>query len=97
MAVKPDVIFFGESIHNSIKNRLSVSPPSHSVLMLIFPLSRFGDAEECDRLLVDGTTLATYLVFQIVKHTLELKKPVFVLNTGPTWADELLGSRRWMG
>ena len=47
--------------------------------------------EECDRLLVIGTTLATYSAFRIVKHALELKKPVFILNTGPTRADELSG------
>lgn len=61
--------------------------------LLIFPhlLSRFRDVEDCDRLLVVGTTLATYSAFRIVKHALELKKPVFVLNTGPTRADDLLG------
>lgn len=47
--------------------------------------------EDCDRLLVIGTTLATYSAFRIVKHALELKKPVFVLNTGPTRVDELPG------
>ena len=38
-----------------------------------------------------GTTLATYSAFRTVKHALELKKPVFVLNTGPTRADDLPG------
>lgn len=56
-----------------------------------YHLSRFRDVEDCDRLLVIGTTLATYSAFRIVKHALELKKPVFVLNTGPTRADELPG------
>jgi len=55
------------------------------------PSSRFRDVEECDRLLVIGTTLATYSAFRIVKHALELKKPVFILNTGPTRADGLPG------
>lgn len=53
--------------------------------------NRFRDIEDCDRLLVIGTTLATYSAFRTVKHALELKKPVFVLNTGPTRADELPG------
>jgi len=55
------------------------------------PPSRFRDVEECDRLFVIGTTLATYSAFRIVKHALELKKPVFILNTGPTRADGLPG------
>ena len=50
--------------------------------------------EDCDRLLVVGTTLATYSAFRIVKHALELKKPVFILNTGPTRADELPGTEK---
>ena len=38
-----------------------------------------------------GTTLATYSAFRMVKHALQLKKPVFILNMGPTRADELPG------
>lgn len=51
----------------------------------------FRDVEECDRLLVIGTTLATYSAFRIVKRALELKKPIFILNTGQTRADGLAG------
>ena len=84
-------MFFGKSIHDSIKDRSWVSFSSHSVRLLIFPhlISRYINVEECDRLLVICTTLATYLAFRIVKHALELKKPVFILNTGPTRTDEL--------
>jgi len=91
--LKPDVVFFGESIHDSMKNRSWVTSPSHPVRFLTFPRppSRWKDVEECDRLLVIGTTLATYSAFRIVKHALELKKPVFILNTGPTRADQLPG------
>ena len=91
--LKPDLVFFGELIHDSIKDRSWVSFSSHSVRLLIFPhpISRYKNVEECDRLLVIGTTLATYSAFRIVKHALELKKPVFILNTGPMWADELPG------
>ena len=53
--------------------------------------NRFRDIEDCDRLLVVGTTLATYSAFRIVKHALELKKPVLILNAGPTRANELPG------
>ena len=38
-----------------------------------------------------GTTLATYSAFRIVKRALELQKPVFILNAGPTRADGLPG------
>lgn len=61
------------------------------LLTLPDPVSRFRDVEECDRLLVIGTTLATYSAFRIVKRALELKKAVFVLNAGPTRADGLPG------
>ena len=91
--MKPDVVFFGESIRSPVKDRSWVSSTPHSACVLTFSLSlyRFRDVEECDRLLVIGTTLATYSAFRIVKHALELKKPVFILNTGPTRADELPG------
>jgi hypothetical protein len=38
-----------------------------------------------------GTTLATYSAFRLVKHALELNKPVLMLNLGPTRADGLEG------
>ena len=63
----------------------------HSASADLNSINRFRNVEDCDRLLVIGTTLATYSAFRIVKHALELKKPVFVLNTGPTRADELPG------
>ena len=86
-------MFFGKSIHDSIKDRSWVSFSSHSVRLLIFPhpISRYSDVKECGRLLVICTTLATYSTFRLVKHALESKKPVFILNTGPTRADELSG------
>jgi len=65
--------------------------PCAYLLIFPHPISRYKNVEECDRLLVIGTTLATYSAFRIVKHALELKKPVFILNTGPTRADELSG------
>ncbi|RDB23335.1 NAD-dependent protein deacylase SIR4 [Hypsizygus marmoreus] len=66
---KPEVIFFGESIPQHIKER------------------SFRDVEASDRLLVIGTTLATYSAFRLLKHALELKKPVMMLNVGPSRAD----------
>jgi len=51
----------------------------------------FEDVEQCDRLFVIGTTLATYSAFRIVRHALELKKPVMLLNVGPTRADGMPG------
>ncbi|KIM90381.1 hypothetical protein PILCRDRAFT_812116 [Piloderma croceum F 1598] len=43
--------------------------------------------EKCDRLFIIGTTLATYSAFRLVKHALELNKPVLLLNVGPSRAD----------
>jgi len=55
------------------------------------PDRTFDDVERCDRLIVIGTTLATYSAFRIVRHALELKKPVLLLNVGPTRADGIPG------
>ncbi|KAF9477605.1 DHS-like NAD/FAD-binding domain-containing protein [Pholiota conissans] len=66
---KPQVIFFGESIPQSVKEK------------------SFQDVEKCDRLLLMGTTLATYSAFRLLKHAVEQKKPVMLLNVGPTRAD----------
>ncbi|KAI8996617.1 DHS-like NAD/FAD-binding domain-containing protein [Trametes punicea] len=44
-----------------------------------------------DRLLVIGTTLATFSAFRLVKYAIEQRKPVLVLNVGPTRAHELAG------
>ncbi|KAJ2918682.1 hypothetical protein MD484_g1763, partial [Candolleomyces efflorescens] len=68
---KPEVVFFGESIKQEVKQR------------------SYEDIESSDQLLVVGTTLATYSAFRLVKHALELKKPVILLNLGPTRADLL--------
>jgi len=43
--------------------------------------------EKCDRLFIVGTTLATYSAFRLLKHALELNKPVMILNVGPSRAD----------
>ncbi|KAF9045687.1 DHS-like NAD/FAD-binding domain-containing protein [Hymenopellis radicata] len=51
----------------------------------------FKDVENGDRLLLMGTTLATYSAYRLVKHALELKKPVLMINVGPTRADGLPG------
>ncbi|KAF5373237.1 hypothetical protein D9615_007413 [Tricholomella constricta] len=47
----------------------------------------FQDVESSDKLLIIGTTLATYSAFRLLKHALELKKPVMLLNVGPSRAD----------
>jgi NAD-dependent SIR2 family protein deacetylase len=49
------------------------------------------DVEQSARVFVLGTTLATYSAFRLVKRALELRKPVMLLNVGPTRADELPG------
>ncbi|KAI0792003.1 DHS-like NAD/FAD-binding domain-containing protein [Abortiporus biennis] len=51
----------------------------------------YKDIETADRLFLVGTTLATFSAFRLLKHALELKKPVLYLNVGPTRADGLPG------
>lgn len=71
--IKPDFVFFGESIRQGVKD------------------SSYRIIEDADRLFVVGTTLATYSAFRLLKHALELRKPVLHLNVGPTRADGLPG------
>ncbi|KAJ7130645.1 DHS-like NAD/FAD-binding domain-containing protein [Mycena epipterygia] len=68
---KPEVIFFGESIPQPVKEQ------------------SFRDVEEADRLLVIGTTLATYSAFRLLKRAVELGKPVLLLNVGPSRGDNI--------
>ncbi|OBZ73820.1 NAD-dependent protein deacetylase SIR4, partial [Grifola frondosa] len=51
----------------------------------------FQIIDKCDRLFLLGTTLATFSAFRLLKHALELHKPVLLLNVGPTRADGLPG------
>lgn len=44
--------------------------------------------ENADRILVVGSSLATYSAFRLIKQAIERKKPVFMLNIGPTRADD---------
>ncbi|KAH9040483.1 DHS-like NAD/FAD-binding domain-containing protein [Lactarius pseudohatsudake] len=71
--MKPDFVFFGESISQKVKDH------SYSIV------------ENADRLFILGTTVATYSAFRLVKHALELRKPVLYLNVGPTRADGIPG------
>ncbi|KAK7025205.1 NAD-dependent deacetylase [Favolaschia claudopus] len=54
----------------------------------------FQDVEAADRLLIIGTTLATYSAFRLLKHAVELKKPVLLLNLGPSRGDDIEGIER---
>jgi len=71
--MKPDFVFFGESISQKVKDH------SYSIV------------ENADRLFILGTTVATYSAFRLLKHALELRKPVLYLNVGPTRADGIPG------
>ncbi|KIY70585.1 DHS-like NAD/FAD-binding domain-containing protein [Cylindrobasidium torrendii FP15055 ss-10] len=51
----------------------------------------FSDVERTDRLLVMGTTLATYSAFRILKHALDLGKQVLMVNVGPSRGDGVQG------
>ncbi|KDR80691.1 hypothetical protein GALMADRAFT_153142 [Galerina marginata CBS 339.88] len=89
---KPGVVFFGESIPKAVKERsYVVDYYCVDVMKPTFVVKSFHDVEDSDRLLIIGTTLATYSAFRLLKHALEHKKPVMVLNVGPTRADSLPG------
>ncbi|TFK78715.1 hypothetical protein K466DRAFT_606722, partial [Polyporus arcularius HHB13444] len=49
----------------------------------------FEIVDSHERLFVVGTTLATFSAFRLVKHAIEKRKPVMLLNVGPT--RQLLG------
>ncbi|KLO08573.1 DHS-like NAD/FAD-binding domain-containing protein [Schizopora paradoxa] len=51
----------------------------------------YRDVEFADRLFIVGTTLATFSAFRLLKHAIELRKPVLMLNVGPTRADTIPG------
>ncbi|TCD71735.1 hypothetical protein EIP91_005501 [Steccherinum ochraceum] len=51
----------------------------------------YANIDACDRLFLVGTTLATFSAFRLLRHALELRKPVLMLNVGPTRADGLEG------
>ncbi|KAF9240624.1 DHS-like NAD/FAD-binding domain-containing protein [Melanogaster broomeanus] len=51
----------------------------------------FHDVEQSDKLFLVGTTLATFSAYRLIKHAVELKKSVLLLNMGPTRADGLPG------
>lgn len=46
--------------------------------------------DNASSLLLVGTSLATYSAFRLVKHAIELGKPVGILNIGPTRADSIV-------
>jgi len=71
--IRPDFVFFGESINQKVKEH------SYSII------------ENADSLFILGTTVATYSAFRLLKHALELRKPVLYLNVGPTRADGMPG------
>ncbi|KAJ8095259.1 hypothetical protein PM082_010482 [Marasmius tenuissimus] len=51
----------------------------------------FQNVEQADKLLLIGTTLATYSAFRLLKRAIDLKKPVLMVNVGPSRADDVPG------
>ncbi|KAL0065830.1 hypothetical protein AAF712_007133 [Marasmius tenuissimus] len=91
---KPDLVFFGESLPEEVRSR------------------SFQNVEQADKLLLIGTTLATYSAFRyippspppppslaqtqsktdrLLKRAIDLKKPVLMVNVGPSRADDVPG------
>ena len=52
---------------------------------------RLSLVSSASRLLVIGTSLATYSAFRLLKQAVELSKPVLMISTGPSRADRLSG------
>ncbi|KAJ3743607.1 DHS-like NAD/FAD-binding domain-containing protein [Lentinula detonsa] len=52
------------------------------------------DIENSDRVLLIGTTLATYSAFRLLKHATELRKPVLMIDVGPSRADGVQGVQK---
>ena len=50
---------------------------------------RFQLIDAASRLLVLGSTLATYSAFRLIKRAYEAGKPVLLISQGPSRADEL--------
>lgn len=48
---------------------------------------------ECDALLLVGTTVATYSAYRLVRVVKEIGKPIVLLNRGPTRVDPLVDIR----
>ncbi|EKD00749.1 hypothetical protein A1Q2_04941 [Trichosporon asahii var. asahii CBS 8904] len=69
--VKPNVIFFGETLPSYVKDE------------------SFQLIDAASRLLVLGSTLATYSAFRLIKRAYEAGKPVLLISQGPSRADEL--------
>ncbi|KAJ8075431.1 hypothetical protein PM082_019769 [Marasmius tenuissimus] len=51
----------------------------------------FQNVKQADKLLLIGTTLATYSAFRLLKRAIDLKKPVLMVNVGPSRADDVPG------
>lgn len=47
------------------------------------------EVESADALLILGTSLTTYSAYRIILQAVEAKKQIFMINIGPTRADEL--------
>ncbi len=68
--LKPDVVFFGESIDPEVIS------------------DGFALLESADALLVVGSSLAVFSGFRYVRHAHRSGRPVYLVNVGPTRADE---------
>ncbi|WVQ83676.1 hypothetical protein IAT38_005819 [Cryptococcus sp. DSM 104549] len=71
--VKPNVVFFGETISAAVKD------------------NSFDLVSNASSLLILGTSLATYSAFRLVKLAHDQGKPVLMISTGPSRADNLPG------
>jgi NAD-dependent SIR2 family protein deacetylase len=67
--LKPDVVFFGDSVH----------PPRVQ--------EAFGSVEQCDGLLVVGTSLEVYSAYRFVHRASQTGKPIAIVNMGTTRAE----------
>ncbi|UZJ53908.1 hypothetical protein CBS101457_003228 [Exobasidium rhododendri] len=78
-ALKPAVIFFGESVPDKLRD--------HSYKLI----------DECESMLMIGTSLATYSAFRLVKAAQEQGKRTMIINKGPTRADPIVQDKIELG
>lgn len=57
----------------------------------------FQMVDNASAMLLVGTSLATYSAYRLVKQAVEAKKPVMILNKGPTRADPIVENKIELG
>ncbi|KAF5379288.1 hypothetical protein D9757_007609 [Collybiopsis confluens] len=84
---KPDLVFFGESIHKSVKDRSFV----WSIVYILLFVLTLGPHPLSHTLSLSNIKLICTNHARLLKHALQLQKPALLINVGPSRADDLPG------